>query len=182
MSMLNRIQTPWNRGGGFLLVLVLSIPLPENWTSVLNDHPIFWDTFQQRLNISEWKTFICSWISNVTALSLSFTFQTLTKDNSSCQWLTSFIFNCKHMTAKSLPLKADGKKTCKGKHVSSVRRLSTRILAGWQDLYLKFTLSHSQIPQNSWMLFFQLKTWQVCNTTLNSNVEDYYILPTQNHF
>lgn len=35
--------------------------------------------------------------------------------------------------------------------------LSAQIWAGWQDLYLKFTLSLSQIPPNIWMLCFQLK-------------------------
>lgn len=34
---------------------------------------------------------------------------------------------------------------------------STQIWTGWQDLYLMLTLSLSQIPQNSWMLCFQLK-------------------------
>lgn len=45
----------------------------------------------------------------------------------------------------------------------------------------EFPLIHSQIPQNSLVLFFQLKTWQVCNRTHVNSLTDYSI-SLQNHF
>lgn len=119
--------------------------------------PHFWDTFQQWLNtvylngrplsVREFQmssgfyflilSLFKSWSKTIRHVNDFLPFE-LCKNV-----LTSFILYCKHKTAESLSLKACGGKTGQRETCSSMRRVSTCILAGWQDLYLKFTLSHS---------------------------------------
>lgn len=137
----------------FLHCIVQGWLVPYLVTCGLSKQPILW-----HVNISPSQDFDLQYISPHPQSNPHYAKCTLfTLSTASYEWEAAKcaeFFWCPSVNTGQLWLRA-WKETEEKKNVSEW--LNTQIWTGWQDLYLKFTLSLSEIPQNIRMLCFQLK-------------------------